>query len=42
MKDEFENDVDEIKKTILENAINCFNPNNFSGPFLEMGRLISK
>ncbi len=37
MKDEFEDNTDEIKKTIIENAINCFNPNNFSGPFSEMG-----
>jgi hypothetical protein len=37
MKDEFGDDVEEIKKTILENALNCFNPNNFSGVFSDMG-----
>jgi hypothetical protein len=37
MKDEFNNDSEEIRETILENAINCFNPNNFSGSYSEMG-----
>ena len=37
MKSEFGDDEDEIKKTIVDNAINCFNPNNFSGQFSQLG-----
>lgn len=37
MKDALNDDLKVIKKTIVYNAINCFNPNNFSGPFLEIG-----
>ena len=37
MKNEFGDDDKIIKTTIVDNAINCFNPNNFSGQFLEMG-----
>jgi len=37
MKDEFEDDENLIKEIIIDNAINCFNSNNFSGPFLNNG-----
>ena len=37
MKNEFGDKEDEIKKIIVDNAINCFNPNNFSGQFSEIG-----
>ena len=37
MKDEFDDNEEIIKRTIVDNAINCFNPNNFSGQFLEIG-----
>jgi hypothetical protein len=37
MKDELGDDSNEINKTILSNAINCFNSNNFSSSFLADG-----
>ena len=37
MRDEFGDSESTIKETIVDNAINCFNPNNFSGQFLEIG-----
>ncbi len=37
MADNFKDDPDEIRKVIIENAINCFNSNNFGSVFLEIG-----
>lgn len=37
MKDEFGDDEDEIFTTIISNAIDCFNPNNFGSVFTEDG-----
>jgi hypothetical protein len=37
MGGEFKDDKSVIKRTIVDNAINCFNPDNFSGQFLQIG-----
>jgi hypothetical protein len=37
MKDEFGDNPDEIRTIIIDNAINCFNSNNFGSIFKEIG-----
>lgn len=37
MKEIFDDEENEIRETIVENAINCFNPDNFSGTFQQIG-----
>lgn len=37
MRDEFKDDENEIRNVIIDNAINCFNSNNFGSVFIESG-----